>query len=115
MLEGFAGIPDPAFDPPNSQAVEHQWTRAFNPPRVVRDGPTDKCFGINGRGGRGRTADLLLPKQLRYRCATPRASGILRAAEGPRKVRTGRRQGSDRRLRKAPLDREAGRWGESVS
>ena len=25
-----------------------------------------------GRGGRGRTADLLLPKQPRYRCATPR-------------------------------------------
>ena len=27
---------------------------------------------MGGRGGRDRTGDLLLPKQARYRCATPR-------------------------------------------
>ena len=27
-----------------------------------------------GRGGRDRTGDHLLPKQIRYRCATPRGS-----------------------------------------
>src|SRR6266511_847347 len=32
-----------------------------------------------GRGGRDRTGDHLLPKQVRYRCATPRAVGLSHA------------------------------------
>jgi hypothetical protein len=31
----------------------------------------------SGRGGRDRTGDHLLPKQVRYRCATPRGRRII--------------------------------------
>ena len=39
------------------------------------------CAGMtkyrNGRGGGGRTRDLLLPKQARFHCATPRNSNTM--------------------------------------
>ena len=37
-------------------------------------GANDKREGGDGRGGQDRTGDLLLPKQARFRCATPRRS-----------------------------------------
>ena len=46
--------------------------------------------GRNGRGGRIRTADLLLPKQLRYPCATPRRAGFSAGRTGM-STRGGRR------------------------
>ena len=40
---------------------------------MVLEAGTLGAASTTGRGGRDRTGDLLLPKQARYRCATPRS------------------------------------------